>query len=78
MHPDNIVQEVMQASTGITIPYCQQTAEEKERTGKLYLRKEPEKHIYMAFHLWQKTVIWEFTLAILSLAHSLPKMHSRL
>lgn len=61
------------------IPYCQRSAEGKRENREITSEKEARKaYLHGLSSLAKNTVIWEFTLAILPLAHSLPKMHSRL
>lgn len=60
------------------IPYCQQSAEERE-DREITSEKGARKSCLRGLSsLAENMVIWDFILAILSLAHSLPKTHSRL
>lgn len=62
------------------IPYCQLSAEEEDKTGRSVLSEKGARKAYLCglSSLAENMMISEFTSTILSLAHSLPKMHSRL
>ena len=60
------------------ITYCQQRAKEKENREITSEKGDRKACLCGLSSLAENMVIWEFTLVILLLAHSLPKMHSRL